>query len=91
MPVFKLEQGQEQLVRNNLSKFALKIEKRHNVYRILYAAGPMTDFAFKEAFTGNFDIKPRYIGLFAIQGNSKTQNVVPARFDSYSMDAIPCE
>jgi hypothetical protein len=80
----------EQLISNNLSKFALKVEKRGSEFRFLFAAGPMKDFAFKEAITTRFNIQPRYIGLFATQGNSKAERPIPARFDSFSYNTIPC-
>jgi len=91
IPLFTIGQGQEILVSNNLKRSALRIEKTGNHFRFLYATGPVENFAFKEAFSRNLLLKPRYIGLFALQGFVKDTNYIPARFSFFSLNNIVCE
>ncbi len=82
--------GQEELVRTNLSRTALKIEKTNNHFRFLYTTSPNESFAFKEVVSRDFDIQPRYISIFAIAGWSDDLNPVPVYFDSFSSSGTPC-
>lgn len=91
VPIFKIKPGQESLVKRNLSRFVLKIEKNGNNFRFLYATGPMENFAFKEAMNGNFDIQPKYIALFATQGLSEKETPIAVKFDSFSFASVPCK
>lgn len=91
LPIFKINEGELPLVEYNLSKFVLKVEKHNKSFRFLYATGPMKDFAFKEAYRGDFDIQPKYIALFASQGFSKTEDPIPVNFDSFSFQAVSCK
>lgn len=88
--LFSLEPGRDSLISANLSKTALKIEKRKNHYRFLYTNGRMESFAFKEATHGDFDIQPKYIGIFAIQGFAEKENPMPAQFDSFRLIPLDC-
>jgi hypothetical protein len=85
-----IEPGQEQLVRNNLAKTALKIEKRNNHFRFLYAAGPIENFAFREVASADFNIRLRYVSIFAIQGWAQDINPIPACFDSFKSVGLSC-
>jgi hypothetical protein len=91
IPLFIFEPGMENLVEANLAKTALKIEKNGNHYRFLFTAGSVESFAFKEAVSGDFNMKPKYIGLFAIQGWADNENYMPAYFDLFSYAVISCE
>lgn len=88
--LFSEEPGKDSIIAENLSRLALKIEKRNNHYRLLYAIGRMENFAFKEAVHGDYDIQPRYIGLFAMQGFADKENSIPVFFDSFSLTEIDC-
>jgi len=48
----------------NLQNSALRIEKHGNKYRFLYAGGMVENAAFKEVVTQEFDMTPKYIGIF---------------------------
>jgi hypothetical protein len=68
LPVFNIESNKKDLIKQNLKRAALKIEKNGNNFRLLYAAGSMQNSAFREALYKDIDITPKYIGIFAIQG-----------------------
>lgn len=91
MPIFTLEDGYQVLVRNNLQTSALKIERRDNQYRFLYRAGSSEGFAFKEVISKEFNIDPRYIGIFAIQGSAEHEHAMPVKFDFFSFSTIACK
>jgi hypothetical protein len=88
--LFSGEPRKDSLIMNNLSKAALKIEKKGSRFRFLYSTGSMESFAFKEAAHGDFTIKPKYIGIFAMQGLAATENPVPVKFDSFSLIGLDC-
>jgi len=91
IPLFSIEPGNEEIVRNNLALSVLKIEKKEDLFRFLYTTGPGESFAFKEAVSGRFNIRPRYISLFAIQGWADQIFSEPVYFDSISVVSIPCD
>ncbi|WP_153798734.1 hypothetical protein [Foetidibacter luteolus] len=80
----------DSLIAGNLSKSALKIEKKGTQYRFLYSTGKMENFAFKEAARGDFSIQPRYIGIFAMQGYAETEKPLTVSFDSFSLFEMDC-
>lgn len=90
LSLLNIEPGEENLVKNNLAISALKIEKKGNHFRFLYALGPTETFAFREALSGDFDIQPKYVSIFSIQGWADSINQVPAYFDSFTSVDIPC-
>lgn len=81
----------DSLIRNNLSRSALKIEKRNNHYRFLFTNGKMESFAFKEAAHRDFDIQPKYVAIFAMQGLADSENPIPVYFDSFNIIDIACD
>jgi hypothetical protein len=85
-----IEPGQEALVGSNLAKTALKIEKKNGNFRFLYIASPIESFAFKEVVSRDFNIQPRYVGIFAIHGWTTEVNPIPVYFDSFNYAGIPC-
>lgn len=91
IPIFTVDTAQQVLVNNNLQKSGLRIEKVNNRFRFLYSSGPVNNFAFKEAFSKELPIKPKYIGLFALQGFVSDSNYIPAQFSFFSSTAMPCE
>jgi hypothetical protein len=89
-PLFNLRQEEVELVTANLAHFAFKIEKHSNRFRFLYATGSEEVFAFKEVVSSDFSIRPRYIGLYAIQGLADSAVVIPADFDYFRLVDLPC-
>jgi len=74
----------------NMENPALRIEKRGKTFRFLYAIGVRENGAFKEVATQEFDMKPRYIGIFAIKGFTNADNI-PARFKFFKITGDPCD
>jgi len=89
--LFSGEPRSDSLIMSNLAKSALKIEKKGNQYRFLFSAGRMESFAFKEAAHGNFDIKPKYIGIFAMQGLADAEKPEVVLFDSFNLIKLDCD
>lgn len=89
--LFSVDPGKDSLIAANLSKLALKIEKKNNHYRFLYTHGRMESFAFKEAAHGDFDIQPKYIGIFAMQGFAEKEHPMPVQFDSFRFIPVDCK
>jgi hypothetical protein len=81
----------DSLIRENLSRVALKIEKKDHHFRFLYSTGRMESFAFHEAAQADLDIHPRYIGIFAIQGMTETEEPLPVMFDYFSLLKLSCD
>lgn len=90
LSLFKVNPG-DSLVAYNLKTSALKIEKRGNHFRFLYIASPVESFAYKEAASADLDIKPAYVGIFAIQGWAEKENIMPVHFDSFVLTGIACD
>jgi hypothetical protein len=78
-------------VEDNLVNSVLKIEKKGNHFRFLYITSPMESFAFKEAVSGDFNMQPRYVSIFAIEGWTDNGNYIPVYFDSFSLSNILCD
>ncbi len=79
-----------QVLTKNLENSALRIEKHGNKYRFLYAGGTTENAAFKEVVTQEFDMQPKYIGIFAIKGFTNS-NTVPVRFKYFRLTADNCK
>lgn len=88
LSLFNIEQGKKDLVENNLAESALKIEKKGNHFRFLYST---ESFTFREVISGDFNIKPEYVGIFSIQGWANNANYIPAYFDSFKSASIDCD
>jgi hypothetical protein len=74
----------------NMTNPALRIEKHGKIFRFLYSIGVRENGAFKEVATQEFDMKPRYIGIFAIKGFTNADNI-PARFKFFKITGGPCD
>ncbi|HVW97351.1 MAG TPA: hypothetical protein VHA56_15370 [Mucilaginibacter sp.] len=77
------------LITDNLKNSALRIEKQGNKFRFLYAGGTTENGAFKEVVSQEFDMKPKYIGLFAIKGFTDSK-IVPVRFKFFRLTGSDC-
>jgi hypothetical protein len=74
----------------NLKNSALRIEKRGNKFRFLYSSGVNENGAFGEIVTREFDMNPKYIGIFALKGFTNAA-VVPVRFKFFRITSDPCD
>lgn len=90
-PAFSLAEEKDSIVRSNLQKSALKIEKTGNHFRFLYATGEVENFAFKELLSKELPIQPKYVAIFALQGFVKDTHYIPAYFKFFSLFSSPCE
>ena len=75
----------------NLEHSALRIEKRGDRFRILYADGILENTSFREITVHEFSMQPRYVGLFALRGFVDSAEAVPARFTWFSLDCVECK
>lgn len=75
----------------DLSHAALRIEKRGDRFRILYADGILATTSFKEIAVHEFPLRPRYVGLFALRGFVDSSAAIPARFGSFRLDCAACQ
>jgi len=73
----------------NLQNSALRIEKQGNKFRFLYSGGATENGAFREIAAQEFDMKPKYIGIFAIKGFTDSQTV-PVRFKLFKLIGDRC-
>jgi hypothetical protein len=88
--LFKIDTTNEELVRQNLLHSALRIEKNRTSFRVLFANGSMPNSAFREILRRDIDMKPAFIGLFALKGFVDTSGVVPAQIDLFRYTATNC-
>jgi hypothetical protein len=75
----------------SLGHSALRIEKRGDRFRILYADGILENTSFREIAVHEFAMQPRYVGLFALKGFVDSAEVMPARFSWFSLDCGGCK
>ena len=75
----------------NLEHSALRIEKRGDRIRILYADGILENTSFREIAVHEFSMQPRYVGLFALKGFVDSSDAIPARFNYFSLDCEACK
>jgi len=73
------------LLAMNLKNPAIRIEKRGERFRILYADGISENSSFKEMADRDFPMQPRYAGLFALRGFVDSTGSIPARFSFFSL------
>lgn len=74
-----------------LQNSALRIEKRGKRFRFLYSEGITGNTAFKEIVSQDMDIRPKYIGIFAIKGFKDSTAVIPVHFTFFRIAANPCQ
>ena len=83
--LFTVGQDAADLIKNNMAHTALRVERQGNHLRLLYANGPFENSAFKEVTSLQFDIKPAYIGLFALKGFVKGGQYAQACFTLFKI------
>lgn len=75
----------------NLKNSALRIEKNGKKFRFLYSGGVSDNTAFKEIVSQEFDMQPKYIGIFAFGGFKDSTTIIPAHFTLFRMTANACK
>ena len=75
---------------HNLKHSALRIEKTGRKFRFLYSGGTTSNTAFKEITTQEFNMSPRYIGIFAIRGFKDSSAAIPAHFTFFRIAESNC-
>ncbi|HVW14135.1 MAG TPA: hypothetical protein VHB54_09940 [Mucilaginibacter sp.] len=73
-----------------LQRSALRIEKHGSRFRFLYSGGLTENSAFNEVVSQDFDIQPRYIGIFAIKGFKDSTAIIPAHFTFFRIAGNSC-
>ncbi|HVV54702.1 MAG TPA: hypothetical protein VHC47_05240, partial [Mucilaginibacter sp.] len=63
-----------------LQNSALRIEKHGDRFRFLYSDGLTGNTAFREVVSQDIDIRPKYIGIFAIRGFKDSTAAIPVHF-----------
>ncbi|MDJ1504386.1 hypothetical protein [Xanthocytophaga agilis] len=89
--LFSVEPTQSTIIKNNLQRSALRIEKNGRHFRFLYATGASDIFAFKEVVSRDLMINPRYVGICALKGFVKETQAMPVYVDLFSIEPILCE
>jgi hypothetical protein len=75
----------------DLEHTALRIEKRGDRFRILYADGISENTSFREVVSHEFPMHPRYVGLFALRGFVDSAEALPARIRFFRLDCAECK
>jgi hypothetical protein len=88
--LFSIQTTDSAIVRNNLQFSGLRIEKQGQRFRFLYAASPYENFSFKELGSYDFDIKPHYLGVFALKGFVDTGAIMPVRIRFFRLEETNC-
>lgn len=89
--LYLLGWGKDSLIRESMRHTALRIEKRGNAYRFLYAGGQTDNFVFQEIGSRNLYITPRYIALFSLKGYNEKSEELPVVVKYFSLQIGPCE
>lgn len=89
-PLFSMEADAEELITKNLQYAALRIEKHGQTFRFLHSNGDSDNFSFRELKTYEFDMQPRYLGIFALKGFVDTSATVPVQVKFVRLDGRKC-
>ncbi len=89
--LFQLSGESEEIVKENLRFCRLKIEKNNTEFRFLIAASPLPNAPYKEVGRYVSEIKPKYVGIFALKGRVKETAIIPLIFDSFDLKMEHCE
>jgi hypothetical protein len=76
---------------NNLRHSALRIEKRGRHFRLLFAASQLENFSFRELSVYDFDMKPKFVGIFALKGFVDSAAVMPVAVKFFRLEGLRCE
>jgi hypothetical protein len=75
---------------HNLDHCALRIEKHGKKFRLLYAGGMLENGAFKEITSQEFDMQPKYVGIFALKGFVNNTETMPVNFTFFCLTGEKC-
>ncbi|HEX9511249.1 MAG TPA: hypothetical protein VF939_12255 [Puia sp.] len=90
IPLFNVDSlDKAPMFSRNLENSALRIEKEGRKFRFLYANGVLENSSFKEMVSHEFEMKPRYVGLFALKGFVGNADNMPVCFKFFSLDCAP--
>lgn len=90
-PLFSMEADAEELITQNLRHSALRIEKQGQSFRFLHSNGDSDNFSFRELKTYEFDMQPRYLGIFALKGFVDTSATVPVQVKFVRLEGRKCK
>ena len=91
-PLFEVgSTGQRSIAVTNLKNVAFRIEKQGLAFRFLYSASPVDNFSFQEMATHQFEMTPKYIGIFALKGFVDTTAVTPVAVRYFRLDGQRCK
>jgi hypothetical protein len=77
-------------MQRNLKNGSLRIIREGRRFRFLFAGGSVSNPAFKEIVTHEFDIRPRYIGIFAMKGFVDGSMNQPVHITGFRYRGIKC-
>jgi hypothetical protein len=90
IPLFNVDSlDKAPILSRNLENSALRIEKEGRKFRFLYANGVLENSSFKEMVSHEFEMEPRYVGLFALKGFVEDADNIPVCFKFFSLDCAP--
>ncbi|MCE7055187.1 hypothetical protein LZF95_10915 [Algoriphagus sp. AGSA1] len=88
--LFEILPESKELIRDNLRYCKLRIEKKGDRIRVLVATSSLPNAGLKEVGSFNFEFTPKYIGIFAIKGREKDTEIIPVKFDHFSLQELNC-
>jgi hypothetical protein len=90
-PLFNVDSlDKNPVLSGNLAHPALRIEKKGDQFRLLYADGVSENTSFKEVVSREFAMTPRYAGLFALKGFVDSAANIPVLFTFFSLNCDRC-
>ncbi|QMW03135.1 hypothetical protein [Spirosoma foliorum] len=91
-PLFPLANANDRrIATTNLKNLAFRIEKQAAKFRLLYSVSPVDNFSFKEITSYEFEMSPKYIGLFALKGFVDSTAAMPVSVRYFRLDGQRCE
>ncbi len=88
--LFRIGSDSENIITENLRHSGLRIEKVGDRFRLLFSDGAMENSAFKEVVSREFDMKPNYVGIFALKGFVGDSVIMPVHFSFFRLTSEPC-
>lgn len=89
--IFHIDTDPEKVITENLKNSALRIEKDGSKCRFLFSDGAMANSAFREVVGPDLDLKPRYVGLFALKGFVDDPTCIPAGITFFDLTGKECD
>lgn len=89
--LFSFAPDSPKLIAKNLQHSALKIEKQGQRFRFLHSNGDSDNFSFRELKVFEFDMQPRYLGIFALKGFVDTSATMPVHVKFVRLEGHKCK